>query len=73
LLNAADLLLLTSLTEGSPQVIKEAMACNCPIVATDVGDIREIIGYTDGCYITTFKPSDVAVKIQAAFLLGKKN
>jgi len=72
LLNAADVLLLTSLTEGSPQVIKEAMACNCPIVATDVGDIKEVIGYTDGCYITTFNPSDVAEKIQAALLFGKR-
>ena len=43
LLNASNLLLLTSTTEGSPQIIKEAMACNCPIVATDVGDIREVI------------------------------
>lgn len=66
LLNASNLLLLTSLSEGSPQIIKEAMACNCPIVATNVGDIKEIINDTNGCFITTFEPFDVANKIDLA-------
>lgn len=60
---AADLLLLTSKSEGSPNVIKEAMACNCPIVSTDVGDVRKVISKTNGCYITSFEPEDVAEKI----------
>lgn len=66
LLNACDLFLLTSRSEGSPQIIKEAMACNCPIVATDVGDIKQVIADTDGCYITTFDPEDAAENIQLA-------
>ncbi|AFN75909.1 glycosyl transferase group 1 [Melioribacter roseus P3M-2] len=66
LLNAVDLLLLTSFSEGSPQIIKEAMACNCPVVTTDVGDIKEMIGDTEGCYITSFDPKDVAEKIKLA-------
>lgn len=48
---AADVLLLTSHTEGSPQVIKEAMACGLPIVSVDVGDVRERIGGLPGCYV----------------------
>lgn len=51
LMCAADCLLLTSHTEGSPQVIKEAMAAGCPIVSVDVGDVRERIGGIDGCYV----------------------
>lgn len=72
LLNACNLLLLTSKSEGSPQVIKEAMACNCPIVATDVGDIRDIISNSKGCFITTFDPADVAEKINLAFINNKR-
>lgn len=51
LFNAVDCLLLTSRMEGSPQVIKEALACGCPIVATDVGDVRERTEGVDGCYV----------------------
>jgi glycosyltransferase involved in cell wall biosynthesis len=50
-LNAANLLLLTSAHEGSPVIIKEALACNLPIVATNVGDIKERISQVEGCYI----------------------
>jgi len=71
-MNAADVLLLTSLWEGSPNVIKEAMACNCPIVSTDVGDVKEVIKNTEGCYITTFEPEDVARKIVKALESGKR-
>lgn len=50
-MNAADCFLLTSNSEGSPNVIKEAMACNCPIVTTDVGDVNERLHDLDGCYV----------------------
>lgn len=74
LINGAELLLMTSFSEGSPQIIKEAMACNCPIVATDVGDVREVIKGTQGCFLTGFNPMDVAEKIaQALAFKGRTN
>jgi N-acetyl sugar amidotransferase len=78
LLNAVDVALMTSYSEGSPQFIKEAMAVNCPIVTTDVGDVREIIKDTKGCFITGYNSSEIADKIKKALsfktqTLGRKN
>lgn len=50
-MNACDVLLLTSSHEGSPNVVKEALACNLPIVSTDVGDVAERIRGVDGCFL----------------------
>lgn len=71
-LNDSDLLLLTSLWEGSPNIIKEAMACNIPAVATDVGDIRWLFGETEGYYIASHDPGDIAAKIEVALCSNKQ-
>jgi glycosyltransferase involved in cell wall biosynthesis len=70
--NAADVLLLTSLWEGSPNVIKEAMACNCPIVSTDVGDVAQLIDGVDGCYLADFDPNDFRQRIELALDFGHR-
>ena len=68
-------LLLTSKTEGSPQVIKEAMACGCPIVSVDVGDVAERVSGVEGCYVVrTREPKDIAEALQQAIIFeGKTN
>ncbi len=71
-LNAADLLLLTSEWEGSVNVVKEAMACNCPVVSTDVGDVKWVLGDTKDCYLTSFDPLDVRDKIQKVIASGRR-
>ena len=72
---AANCLLLTSKTEGSPQVIKEAMACGCPIVSVDVGDVAERVSGVEGCYVVrTREPRDIAQALQQAIAFeGKTN
>ena len=72
LYNACDVSLMTSFTEGSPQFIKESMACNRPIVATDVGDVRWLLKGLAGCFVTSFDVHDVANKIQKALEFGKR-
>jgi len=71
-MNAVDLFLMTSISEASPLVIKEAMACNCPIVSTNVGDVENVIGDTDGCFITTYEVDDVVDKIRHAIDFAEK-
>lgn len=64
---AADVLIMTSLNEGSPNVIKEAMACNCPIVVTDVGDVRWVTSGVDGTFVAdTFKAEELADLLKKA-------
>ncbi len=50
--NACDVVCLPSLFEASPVAIREALACNRPIVASDVGDIRRAVDAVDGCFVT---------------------
>jgi len=72
-MNAASVFVLPSLWEGSPNAVKEAMACNCPVVATDVGDVRWLFGDEPGYFIADFTPEDFAAKIKMALEFSKKH
>ena len=62
-MNAGDVLLLLSGYEGSPMVVKEALACNLPVVASDVGDVAELISSVEGCALCDGTPEDAARKL----------
>ncbi len=62
-MNACDVLVLPSEWEGSPQVVKEAMACNLPVVCTEVGDVAEVLAGVAGCHICRRDAEDIAAKV----------
>lgn len=66
LIQAVDALLMTSFSEGSPQIIKEAMACGCPIVSVDVGDVKELVSGLNGCYVSSPDKKELADALRRA-------
>lgn len=72
LMNASDVVVLSSHREGSPNVIKEAMACSVPIVATNVGDVTWLFGEVSGHYISDFKATDMKHQLLKALNFDKK-
>jgi glycosyltransferase involved in cell wall biosynthesis len=70
---AADCLLHTSVSEGSPNVIKEALACNLPVVATPSGDVRELLAGVDACAVAEPVPADIAKSLVGVVQLGRES
>ena len=62
-MNACDVMVLPSEREGSPQVVKEAMACNLPVVSADVGDVRDVLAGVEGCYLSPRDPTSIAERL----------
>lgn len=72
-LNAADLLLLTSEKEGSPNIVKEAIAVNLPIVSVDVGDVALRCKGINNCQIVPKNIEDIAQAITIGLKYGRKD
>jgi len=64
-MSACDVLAFPSRAEGSPNVVKQAMACNLPIVASGAGDIPQLIGGTEGCHVAGFDEHEFAGLLSA--------
>lgn len=62
-MSACDVLVFPSYQEGSPNIVKQAMACNLPIVATDVGDVHQVLRETQDCHICRADVSEFAAGI----------
>jgi glycosyltransferase involved in cell wall biosynthesis len=72
-MSAADVLLLTSITEGSPMVIKEAMACNLPVVSVPVGDVEARLRGVRNCHIVGPDPARLADALGAVLASGERS
>jgi glycosyltransferase involved in cell wall biosynthesis len=71
-INASDAFLLTSLHEGSPSIVREALACEVPVVSVAVGDVAEQLEGIDGCYLASSKAVDLARKLRLVSQRGKR-
>jgi glycosyltransferase involved in cell wall biosynthesis len=61
-LNSINLLIMTSLSEGSPQIIKEALSCNTPIISSNVGDVEKLLKGVENCFLVdSFSPVDYTI------------
>ena len=69
----ADVFALTSRHEGSPNVVKEALACNLPVVAVNVGDVAERLRGVEGCAVAASDdPADLARALERVLASGAR-
>jgi teichuronic acid biosynthesis glycosyltransferase TuaC len=71
LLNAADVLVMTSRHEGAPLSVKEALAVQTPVVSVDVGDVADVVRDLPGCEIAAPTPDALAAAVLRALEAGR--
>ena len=71
--NSSEILLLTSDHEGSPNAVKEALACNVPVVSTDVGNVKEMLEGVSCSFVSSSKrPEEMADLVVRALSSEKR-
>jgi glycosyltransferase involved in cell wall biosynthesis len=65
-INACDVLVMTSTSEGSPVTVKEALACGTPVVSVPVGDVESLVEGLLGCAVVARDPTMIGRRIVEA-------
>jgi len=73
MMNAADCLLVTSFHEGSPNVVKEAMACNLPVVTVPCGDVAQRLSRTHPGAVSTYDAGGLAKAVIGVLESGSRS
>ena len=72
-MSACDVLVFTSMQEGSPNVVKEALACDLPVVSVAVGDVAMRLEGIDGCELCADdRPATIAAALQRVLRRGQR-
>ena len=69
---ACDALVFTSMQEGSPNVVKEALACNLPVASVAIGDVEERIGGVEGCEVCEENPEAISQALERILRRGRR-
>jgi glycosyltransferase involved in cell wall biosynthesis len=73
LMSACDALVFTSMQEGSPNVVKEALACDLPVVSVQVGDVAERLQGIDGCELCSDEqPETISAALERVLARGRR-
>lgn len=70
---AADCMLMTSFHEGSNNSVKEAMACNLPVISVECGDAEERLNPVYNSYVTKYNPDEIADRMEQVLQSGARS
>jgi glycosyltransferase involved in cell wall biosynthesis len=72
-MNACNAMLMTSQIEGSPNVVKEALACNQCVVGVPVGDVHQLLNGVEGCQATSRDPEEIGLALATILKAGRRS